>query len=132
MTDKLDLSKPLQTRGTSPDHSDGEPVLLLSTNGREPLPLVGYIRDSLRVSTWSAEGVFYYDGSQSKYDLINVPEKKRSGEVWVNVYPKDSIFPEAIAHSSRASANDLDKRAREQRIACARVTWTEGEGLEGE
>ena len=45
----LDLTKPLQTR-------DGRPVTLITTQGREPWPLVGYVGSYQDIYKWEADG----------------------------------------------------------------------------
>lgn len=76
----LDLSKPVQTR-------DGRPVTIITTEGREPWALLGYVSDDKVPRTWYSDGAVFSD-AQSQNDPINAPEPKRSGVVWVNVYPK--------------------------------------------
>ena len=115
----LDLTKPLQTR-------DGRPVTLITTQGREPWPLVGYIGGNTSPWTWRSDGTI--GKWETDYDLINVPEPKRNGEVWVNIYVSDGG---SILSVSWVSRQDADKNAHPARIACVRVPWTEGEGLEG-
>ena len=112
----FDPTKPCMTR-------DGRPVALITTQGREPWPLVGYIGGDTYPSFWTVRGDFEIEDDLScPYDLINTPEPKRSGEVWVNVYLNG-----AVTWNSRA---DADKCAA-SRVACVHVPWTEGEGLVG-
>jgi len=111
MTDTLDLSKTVITRG-------GSPVEIVSTNGREPLPIIGYIGKSNELYTWRRDGVFMETLNGLKLDLINVPEPKRSGEVWVEFYIQDGIqVASSVPYSSGLVARKL-------------IPWTEGEGLE--
>ena len=63
----LDLTKPLQT-------VSGRPVTLITTKGREPWPLVGYIVGMKRVTvTWKQDGAFQPIG-ENELDLINTPD----------------------------------------------------------
>ena len=102
---------------------DGRPVTLIATNGREPWPLMGYVAGESIVSIWPKDGVWGGDS-----DLINIPEPKRGGEVWVNIY--DNSGP--TAHYRRHCADYTSgEDPRSKRIASIRVEWIEGEGLEG-
>ena len=66
--------------------------------------------------------------TRSSFDLTNIPEPKRSGTVWVNIY--DNSGP--TAHYRRHCADYTGgEDPRSKRIASIRVEWTEGEGLEG-
>ena len=107
----FDPTKPCTTR-------DGRPVEIITTKGREPWPVVGYRNRETQPCCWTARG----NGQSPLLDLINAPEPKRSGEVWVNVYLNG-----AVTWNSRA---DADKCAA-SRVACVHVPWTEGEGLVG-
>ena len=113
----LDLTKPIQTR-------DGRPVTLITTQGRAPWPLVGYISDKTSPDCWHRDGSYDHSCPLGITDIINVPEPKRSGKVWVNIYPNEGHH----GHNKREEADD---HARRGRLACVRVPWTEGEGLEG-
>ena len=55
-------------------------------------------------------------------DLINTPEPKRGGEVWVNVYATPEVGGVVITSNIELGL---------KKLACVRVSWTEGEGLEG-
>ena len=102
---------------------DGRSVTLITANGREPEPLVGWIRNSYAPSTWLRDGSYHQSKDRSSFDLTNIPELKRSGELWVNIYTNY-----ANAWTSKAEAAEWATRGR---VACVRVEWTEGEGLEG-
>ena len=58
-------------------------------------------------------------------DIINIPEPKRSGEVWVDVYE------DAGTITCGVRTNSSGQSQWSKRLACVRVPWTEGEGLEG-
>ena len=76
MGDRLDLTKPVRTRY-------GASVKILSTEGREPYPVVGYIADMDIVSQWTVDGLFSVGeeglsvvGNRKDYrDLVNVPSR---------------------------------------------------------
>lgn len=55
------------------------------------------------------------------YRVLWAPAVKRSGEVWVNIYP-------GLA-SAFITREQAEERAGLARIACVRVEWTEGDGL---
>ena len=115
----LDLTKPISTR-------DGRPVTLITTRGREPYPILGYVENSVYNSSWAADGSF--DGAYTpSCDLINIPESKRSGEIWMNQF---DVMGRTV-HDTREEADKFVEFIGDRRIACVRVPWTEGEGLEG-
>ena len=105
---------------------EGLPVVLISTNCRGKQPLAGYAGDSDALHQWCLNGYFQREFSPHIYNLINIPESKRSGEVWVNIYRDDA----PIAQELRAGADRITMGSS-PRIACVRVPWTEGDGLEG-
>ena len=59
--------------------------------------------------------------------ITNIPEPKRSGEVWVNIYAIES----AMHFNGYTTREQADYNALSKRLACVRVTWTEGDGLDG-
>lgn len=72
MADKLDLTKPVQTR-------DGRPVRILCADARfgTGYTIVGLI-DNGGADTWCSwkpSGFALQDGKERNYDLINVPPK---------------------------------------------------------
>ena len=103
---------------------DGQPVTLVSVKGREPWALVGYMVDNPSPRCWKVNGEFSPGGYESALDLINIPEPKRSGEVWVNVY----VGGDKSVHDTREIADEFAKRPCISRFS---RPWTEGEGLEG-
>ena len=107
---------------------EGNPVTLIFTNGREPWLLGGYEGNTaVSVSLWHKDGSFLPSYDPCIHDLINIPEPKRSGEVWVNIYAIES----AMHFNGYTTEEQADYNALPKRIACVRVPWTEGEGLEG-
>lgn len=76
----LNLDKKLVTE-------DGQPVTLISKEGRGDFKLIGYIGDTLILRTWTIEGR-YSDGYHSLNNLINAPEWQLpappDGKEWLN------------------------------------------------
>ena len=104
----LDLTKPLSTQ-------DGTPVTLITTRGRAVRPLVGYLGESAIPYSWKSDGT---DGDPlSGYDLINTPESKRGGEVWVDVYEDAGTITYGVRANSEPSKWS-------KRLAYVRVPWT--------
>lgn len=112
----LDLNKPIQAR-------NGNKVTILTTEARGPSPIIGYIGQSTSLAMWRADGRWYEDGSESRYDLVNVPQK-RTIVRYVNMY-KDADECSTM-HKSRSRA---DACAGPSRVGCKRVeiVLTEGE-----
>ena len=119
---KLDLTKPLQTL-------NGLPVELISMNGRSPYRLIGYIGDNCYVSSWDENGHRDRFVNESN-DLINVPEKKRSGRVSIVILKDGS--PRILGYGIDAWSvlPGIESKEYDNRIAELTVPWTEGEGLE--
>ena len=99
---------------------DGRSVMLISIKARTRLPLVGYVGDEEFPKVWRKDGTLY-DGVVSSLDLINIPEPKRSGEVWV--FGKRLGDAVTFGVSGCAPVGDV--------VFQKTVPWTEGEGLEG-
>ncbi len=60
----FDITKPVRTR-------DGRKVEIKFTDGREPLPIGGYIGDSEWLDTWTKDGKFYEANKDDGKDLVN-------------------------------------------------------------
>lgn len=69
--------------------------------------------------SYRAEGNVFLGGTKSALDLIEVKPKQF---VWINLYP-------SMDHHTKELA---DKNAGDNRIACIRVEFEEGEGLNDE
>ena len=113
----IDKNKKYRTR-------DGREVRIYATDGIGSYPVHGATRgrQGWTPEKWTADGLFFYDGSQREGDLVEVkPRIKR--EVWLNVYPEA-----ACLYYSRAMA---DQAAFDLRLACVKITidCEEGEGL---
>ena len=126
MTDKLDLSRPVQVK-------NGLPARFLGTLAEHPYPHVFaisglFVGEIVRQFNHYGEEV---DTAQMhRIKLINVPAPKRQGEVWVDVienslgrfYARECLQPEHLGicvpkghlHVARIGP----------------IKWTEGEGLE--
>lgn len=113
---KLDLTKPVQTRS-------GIPVTLISTKGRELFPFIGYIGESRDISSWDENGRVD-PFCVSSTDLMNVPEKKRSGEFQFAVCDDGSVLVVSSQNQFK-----LGGVAGKNVLAIKSVPWTEGEGL---
>jgi hypothetical protein len=110
----LDLTKPLQTKAQ-------RPVRILSTEGKEPYPIVGYIGDSPRPTAWTQEGKCHNDAPVA--NLENVPPARHVG--YVNVYQDG----QAQGYKLKRTREEADQIASPlvNRIACVRIEYTEGQ-----
>ncbi len=102
---------------------DGRPVKVLSTEGAALFPIVGYVDGQVRPEVWQPNGG--WEPWEGPRDLIPAP-KKHVG--WVNVYA--SSLPNAgpfILRTTLRSRADADRVACDNRIACIRVEFTEGQ-----
>lgn len=117
----IDWNKPVQTK-------DGRKVRVLCTDSKGYFPIVGLVvsedGESEDVVYWPLTGELAGRPDHDyQLDLINVPEKH---EIWVNVYADNM----RRVHGSRQQADGEASRQFAQRIACIRVEFEEGEGLE--
>ena len=109
----FDPRKPVQTR-------DGGSARIICTDRADAdYPIVALLEDEQCAMTFTKTGQAWA-GSESPCDLINIPERR---ELWVNVYSTGW----GGAHPTRTEA---DAGAFRDRIACVRVEYTNGEGLE--
>jgi hypothetical protein len=104
----IDITKKYKTRSGLDFHP-------ISDKGRGEYPIIGFIGDDEDVKTWTNEGVFHIGNSSNRLDLVEVKEKKVA---YLNIYPNN------ITWASRSSA---DESADENRIACVRVEYEEGQ-----
>lgn len=113
---KFDPTKPVQTR-------DGKPARILASDLRNPAyPIVAaiYQLDQEVAFTYAKNGRYLDSVVKDEMDLINIPEKHVR---WLNVYPTGL----GRLYLSREEA---DRFSSPNRIACIRIEYEEGEGLE--
>ena len=73
--------------------------------------------------TYTAQGEFFPDGSESQNDLFMAPVKR---EGWVNLYPPTmSSGVLARATSVYATKGLAEVNASPNRVACIRIEWEE-------
>lgn len=73
-----------------------------------------------------SDGRFVCSSStENGIDIVSEWEEPRRGEIWVNIHSDNSSF----TWDSRKAA---DQQQDEDRIACVRVEWVEGQGLESD
>ena len=123
MTDKLDLSRPVQDK-------DGKAVRYLGSI-KSPyyphvfaIPLIGSVEIAVEFDD-------YGRNRDDMFTLINVPEPKRSGAITIKLYENGECVVEILdgkifrfmASSAYTGINPL--------LTCiGPIKWTEGEGLE--
>lgn len=108
----IDINKKYRTR-------DGRPVELLTTNARGAWPVIGHIGDENQVFRWAIDGAFCGTSPIRTLDLVEVKPKR---VMWFNVYHGGEVH----AHDSR---EDADGGSGDNRIACLKIEFEEGEGL---
>jgi hypothetical protein len=65
-----DINRTPKTRG-------GDPVTIISTNGRHPYTIIGYVGDSTTPVIWTSTGQFRYGYPHDLRDLVEgIPEKR--------------------------------------------------------
>ena len=83
--------------------------------------MVGYVGDCTSVNKWGLDGKFTEEMDRAT-DIINIPEPKRSGEVWIYGTEENGTVRCWVAYGE-PGGNDL--------VFKHKHPWTEGEGLEG-
>jgi hypothetical protein len=115
----IEMGKEYRTR-------EGSPVRIYTVQGANASqPIVGerfVYADVWHISTWDTQGRWAHDGTEHKYDLIEV-KPVRVFEMWVNVYPKDR--PSTHMNPHHADSHGAG------RIACLHIRreYKEGDGL---
>jgi len=115
--------------------SDGSPVRILCIDGPDSnYPVLGIVEGVSGVKSWSSTGLtpnFFDVELSSVWDLIEVKEKQVR---YVNIYinrgvtskyrdPGEDLYTYKNRH-------DADINAQPTRLACIRIEYEEGEGLE--
>lgn len=116
MKTKIEMWKKYKTK-------NGSPVTLMTTSGRSPWEVAGYIGDNVNLDEWTDCGR-YFEDCDYHMDLVEVVEPVTI-EQWVNVYSRG---PSGHAYSSKAEA---DSNQGGGRIACVKLTgqYVPGDGL---
>lgn len=120
MGETFDPTKPCTTR-------NGRPARIVCTDRKlHGGPIVAlYIDESggEQIASYTPDGNLWCRNDR-RYDLINIPEKI---EGWVNFYDSGEGSFRGYSYPSRA---DADRTAKDERIACIKISFTEGEGLD--
>jgi len=117
----IEMGKTYKTR-------EGSPVRLYTVNGANASqPIVGerFVHaDVWHTSTWDTQGRWTYDGSEHKFDLIEV-KPQRVYERWVNIDKNGLSYTYNTPDDAASFASRVD------RIACLHIRqeYTEGDGL---
>lgn len=116
MTKKFDPTKPYCRR-------DGKPARIVHTfRTGNHMVILDNLDDWIIVNS---DGE-YEDSGYNDNDLINIPEKH---EGWLNVY-KPSLLESFSTSHIYSNKKQADCGAICGRIACIKVSFTEGEGLD--
>ena len=106
----------------------GHEAEVWATDGPKKYPLQGRFRnkggDWIAVS-WAKDGIYSYSG-KSHVDLL---DPIREHTFWLNVYLEPAGLATGVGYRTKA---DADRAADPDRIACFKVTFVEGEGLEND
>lgn len=120
---KLDLTKPVQTR-------DGRPVRILCTDARREDCIIGLINENGKDQSyyWYPDGSHWHDPYGPRdCDLINVPPPMIKREGWINLYRpaqgderlSDKVIW-ATEQSARVYSQDSDRY-----LMTLRIEWEE-------
>jgi hypothetical protein len=105
----IDFDKPLQTKS-------GEPVEIITTNGRGYYSVKGYIGNSEHFASWGKKGDVLGGIGACVYNLVNVPEKRYA---YVNVYKEYAAL--------NATREEADANCDDNRIYCMKIEMVEGQ-----
>jgi hypothetical protein len=105
----IDFDKPLQTKS-------GEPVEIITTNGRVAYPVKGYVGNSENILAWNKEGEAAGFRGDHACNLMNVPEKRYA---YLNVHP--------IHTDSFPTKEMADNWASSDRLSCLKIELIEGQ-----
>jgi len=112
----IDLNQPLETVG-------GEPFVLLSTEGRGPFNIIGYVGDRDYVMNFNDKGD--PASNHPAFKLRNIPKKPLEKEVYFNVY---TASDDGLACSPQyGSRKEADEGASTTRVGCVKVKLAEGQ-----
>ena len=114
----IDWNKPLQTR-------DGDPVTIITREGRGKYSVMGYIGDEDYTAHWLPDGRFFDEEDPDGRDIINVPEKPMQKEVWFNVFKEEGTLRTGYRFDTRQEADEFP--SAQHRVACIKVVLTEGQ-----
>jgi len=95
MTDFTKLSPEDLARVTT---RDGRKVEIISTKGREPFPVVGYVGTSGHLEMWTPEGSSLTDGDKRDSDLILPPAPR---VYYLNRYERQIVGDYQSAEEAR-------------------------------
>lgn len=109
MTDFTKLSAEDLARVTT---RDGQKVEIITTKGREPRPVVGYVNEIVGVREWYANGAYVSPRDRYAADLILPPAPR---VYYVNVYPH------GVWHT-HASIRDANFNSSADRLSLYRIT----------
>jgi len=76
----------------------GRKVEIITTKGREPQPIVGYVGEDSGAEDWSNDGIFYRDGRESCLDLILPPAPR---VYYLNRYERQIVGDYQSAEEAR-------------------------------
>lgn len=115
----INWNKPLQTR-------DGDPVTIITREGRGKYSVMGYIGNDEYITYWRPDGRFFDEQVTDGCDIINVPEKQAQREVWYNVFKNtEGQLNTGFTYESREKADGSS--VADNRVACIKVVLTEGQ-----
>ena len=76
----------------------GRKVEIITTKGREPQPIVGYVGEDSGAEDWSNDGIFYRHGRESCLDLILPPAPR---VYYLNRYERQIVGDYQSAEEAR-------------------------------
>lgn len=88
----IDFTKPVRTKS-------GEPVEIITTEGRGPCPVIGYVGERYVVYQWFLDGRFSVKQTETLVDLENIPQKRsgwtvvRKGYLGHRSLESEAIYP---------------------------------------
>ena len=100
MTDFTKLSPEDLARVTT---RDGQKVEIITTKGRSPCPVAGYIGELAEVREWHADGAYLSPRAGHPYDLILPPAPR---VYYANAYPDGVLYWHTSLDSARRNCSN--------------------------
>lgn len=115
--------------------SDGSPVRILCVDGPDTEhPVLGIVDGISGVQAWSPTGLtpnFFSVHTNSIHDLVEVKEKQvRYVNIYINKGATDKYRTPGENAYFYNNRHEADINANHNRVACIRIEFEEGEGLE--
>jgi len=113
--------------GATGTTEDGHMFRIFITDGGGAYPVIGiylpHNSGAWLTARWTAKGEPVYGSSG-----LRISEEPTRGVFWINIYQKD--YPKDRFSAGHLTREEADRHSRSSRLACVKIEWAEGQGLE--